>query len=265
MKAIILAAGEGKRLQPLTKDIPKCMVKLFGRSILEQQIKTLQDSNIKEIIVVTGYKNEKIQFSNIKKYTNRDFKSTNMLETLFCAKEELVNSVIISYGDIIYEKNVLDLLIKSEENFSVIIDKKWEEYWRIRMEDPINDVESLKIDSEGYITNIGERVNDSSEIQGQYIGLMKFQNEGLEILKRFYENSKKQAKKTGKNPLNPNIPFKKSYITDFIRGLIKAGHKIKSIPIENGWLELDTYKDFEIYTKMFEEKTISEIFEVKNE
>jgi len=263
LKAIILAAGEGKRLQPLTKDNPKCMVKLFGKSILEQQIKTFQDSGIKEIIVVTGYKKEKIKISNIKKYTNDDFETTNMLETLFCVKEELFDSVIISYGDIIYEKHVLDLLIKSEENFSVIIDKEWKKYWKIRMVDPINDVESLKIDLEGYITNIGESVDNINEIQGQYIGLMKFQNQGLSIMKKFYEDTKKNAEITGENSLNPKIPFKKSYITDFIRGLINSGQKIKSIPIENGWLELDTYKDFQIYTKMFDEKTISKIFEVK--
>jgi len=265
LKAIILAAGEGKRLQPLTKDIPKCLVKLFGKSMLERQIEIYKKSNINQIIIVSGYKRDKIQIPNIQEYNNKDFESTNMLETLFCAKNELIDSVIISYGDIIFEKNVLDLLIDSEENFSVVIDKKWERFWFARMNDPVKDAESLKLDSNGYIIDIGQPVNNIDEIEGQYIGLMKFQNEGLKIVKEFYEEMKFQAEKSGKNPLNQNIPFKKSYITDFIRGLINANHKIKAIPIENGWLELDTYKDYKIYNKMFEDGTISNFFKVKKE
>ena len=257
MKVIILAAGKGERLYPLTKDIPKCMVKLFGKSILERQIEVFKQSKINQIVIVTGYKREKIDISNIQEYYNKNYDSTNMLETLFCAKDELIESTVISYGDIIFGEKVLDPLIKSKENFSVVIDKNWKELWFARMDEPINDVESLKLDTNGYILDIGLPVKNIDEIEGQYIGLMKFQNEGLKIMKNFYEESKLQAEKTGKNPLNPNIPFKKSYITDFIRGLINAGHKIKAIPIENGWLELDTIQDYEIYTKMFEENMIS--------
>ena len=173
----------------------------------------------------------------------------------------LNGSVIISYGDIIFEKKILDSLINSKEDFSVIIDKKWKEYWFARMDEPIKDAESLKLDSNGYITNIGEPVKNIDEIEGQYIGLMKFQNEGLKIMKEFYNKMKNKAKESGNNPLNPNIPFKKSYMTDFIRGLIVDGHKIKAIPIENGWLELDTYQDYKIYERMFDEKTISRFYQ----
>jgi choline kinase len=257
MKIIILAAGEGKRLRHLTKDIPKCLVTLFGKSILQRQIEIYKKLNIKEIIIITGYKSDKIKIENIKKYYNKEYDSTNMLETLFCAENELEGCVIISYGDIIFEKENLEVLINSKEDISVVIDKKWKKYWFARMDDPIKDAESLKLDSDGYITNIGESVRNIDEIDGQYIGLMKFQNEGLKIMKEFYKKTKAQSEKTGINPLNPDIPFKKSYITDFIRGLIHEGYKIKAIPIENGWLELDTYQDYETYNKMFTEGTIS--------
>ena len=86
MKAIILAAGEGKRLRPLTNDRPKAMVKLFGMTLLERQINTFKNCGINDIIVVGGYKDEIINFPNIKKYKNVDYDSTNMVETLFCAK-----------------------------------------------------------------------------------------------------------------------------------------------------------------------------------
>ena len=104
MKSIILAAGEGKRLRPLTENIPKCMIKLFGKSLLEWQIDTLRSCNITDISVVTGYCSDVINIPNITYFRNEKYDSTNMVETLFCAKKKLFNSVIVSYGDIIYEK-----------------------------------------------------------------------------------------------------------------------------------------------------------------
>ena len=260
MKAIILAAGEGKRLRPLTNDIPKCLVNLFGKSLLERQIEILRKKNIENIIVISGYQKEKIKIKNIKEYHNKDYESTNMLETLFCAEKGFDESLIISYGDIIFEENILESLIESKEEFSVIVDLEWKKYWMIRMEDPTKDVESLKMNSKGFITDIGLPVKDVSEIQGQYIGLMKFQNEALEIIREFYKKCKEEAEKTGVNPLNPNIPFKKSYITDFIRGLISTGNSIKAIEVKNGWLEVDTFQDYITYEKMFKNGTISEFF-----
>ena len=88
MKAIILAAGEGKRLRPLTENIPKCMVKLFGKSILERQVNLFKNCGVNEICVVRGYNKEKINLSDLKYYFNKKFDITNMVETLFCAKDE---------------------------------------------------------------------------------------------------------------------------------------------------------------------------------
>ena len=70
--------------------------------------------------------------------------------------------------------------------------------------------------------------------------------------------------KNGKNPLNQNIPFEKSYMTDFLQGMIDYGYKIKAVPISSGWLELDSMDDYNIYNKKFEDKTISEFFSVNN-
>jgi choline kinase len=264
MKAIILVAGEGKRLHPLTKNIPKCMVDLFGMSLLERQIKIFKKCNIDDIIIVGGYLNESIQIPGIKKYQNDDYDSTNMLESLFCAKNEFDDSIIISYGDIIFEKKVLQSLLDSKNDYSIIIDKQWKELWLSRMENPIDDAESLKIDSNGFITDIGQKVNNVDEIEGQYIGLMKFHEQGLQFIQNFYEKIKNEFKITGKNPINPEISFEKSYLTDFIRGLINEGCKMKAVPIDNGWLELDTFNDFQIYNKMYENGSLNKFLNLEN-
>jgi L-glutamine-phosphate cytidylyltransferase len=257
MKAIILAAGEGKRLRPLTNDKPKCMVKLFDKSILETQIDIFHKCGITDISVVTGYKNELIKFPNITYFKNKNYSNTNMVETLFCAKEKLNEGVIISYGDIIFERNVLQKILNSKDDYSVVVDKNWEKYWKLRFDDPLNDAETLILDNNNYITEIGQKTIHLEKIESQYIGLIKFQNNAIDFVTNFYERMKKKSL-SGKNPLNPKISFEKSFMTDFLQSLIKENCKIKAISINNGWLELDSISDYNIYKKKIKDGTIRE-------
>ena len=250
MNVIILAAGQGKRLRPLTDDVPKCMIELFGKTILKHQLDVFQECGIENIQVVTGYKSELINYPDIECIKNTNFEKSNMMESLFCAREYFTDSTIISYGDIIYEKRVLQRLIDSEEDFSVIVDKNWEEYWSLRFEDPIQDLESMSINSDGYITSIGKKIDGLNDIQGQYIGLMKFQNDAISRIKEFYDKVRMLSLKN-KNPLNERLSFENSYMTDFLQGLIDEGNRLKSVEINSGWLELDNMDDFELYKKLY--------------
>ena len=262
MKGIILAAGEGKRLKHLTKNCPKSMVKLFGKSLLEHQIDVFRKCGIDDIIVVKGHKGEMINFSGIKYYENSNYKSTNMVETLFCALHELNGPTIISYGDIIFEKEVLEKLILSKNEISIVIDENWKEYWSIRMSDIKEDVESLKLNSEGSIIDIGQKVKDIEEIGGQYIGLMKFGQNGIQNLKEFYFLCKEKSK-NDKNPLNQGIQFEKSYMTDLLQGLIHTGCKLTAVPIHGGWLELDTIDDYNLYNNLEKENNIQKLISLE--
>ena len=263
MKVIILAAGEGTRLRPLTLNNPKCLVELFGKSILQWQIDIFNDFQIKNIIIVKGYLEKKINLPNITYYINEKFSTTNMIETLFSARNEMNESIIISYGDIIFEKNVLNELLTSQADISLVVDTNWLNYWKQRFKEPLDDAESLVIDDEGNISSIGQKIKKLDQAQAQYIGLMKFQGKGLEQLKSFYDQSKALSK-SGKNPLNPNLDFNKSYMTDLLQGMINNGIKIKAIHIKNSWLELDSYNDYLLYSQMYENKTLTEFFDVNN-
>ena len=145
---IILAAGKGTRLYPLTKKKPKCLIKYQGKSILDHQLENCKKMKIQKVFLVCGYKSGQIKKKNIIKIKNEKYKTTNMLYSLFKLKKffDGNNDLIISYGDIIYKNRVLKKLINSREQLSTVIDTDWYSYWKLRMENPLDDAESLKLD-----------------------------------------------------------------------------------------------------------------------
>ena len=176
MKAIILAAGQGTRLRPLTDDKPKCMVEFQGKPIIDHIIDNFKLCGIDDIVVVNGYKGnileQHLEGQNIKFIQNEKYDSTNMVHSLFCASSEFNDDLIISYSDIIYSPKILKKLIDSHHPISLAIDLKWRELWEIRMENIISDVETLKMTSKGTVSEIGQKPEVLSEIEGQYIGLI---------------------------------------------------------------------------------------------
>lgn len=162
-----------------------------------------------------------------------------MLYSLFKLKKlfDGNNDLIISYGDIIYKNGVLKKLINSKEQLSTVIDTDWYSYWKLRMENPLEDAESLKLSKEYYITDIGNKVKNLKDIKGQYIGLTKISKKiTKEILKVWVDMNKR----------NKANKIDNLYITDFLRILIKRKFKIKAIPVKRGWLEFDEPSDLKI-------------------
>ena len=102
---------------------------------------------------------------------------------------------------------------------------------------------------------------DAREIQGQYIGLMKFQNAAIPKIKSFYQKCKSIFETSNLNPLNSKTSFQNSYLTDFLQGLINEEMNLKAISIENGWLELDNINDYELYTNNKTQKQILELYD----
>ncbi|MFH1423808.1 MAG: sugar phosphate nucleotidyltransferase, partial [Candidatus Nealsonbacteria bacterium] len=103
-KAIIIAAGMGKRLNPLTGDIPKCLLKIGDKTIMERQLEALRLCGITDSTVIRGYQGNKINFAGIKYYENTNYQNNNILNSLFCAEPEMNGDFIASYSDILYDK-----------------------------------------------------------------------------------------------------------------------------------------------------------------
>lgn len=247
MKAIILAAGQGNRLRPLTDCKPKCMVEFKGRPLIDYILSTMSECGINDIIIVNGYKKEilleYLTGRKIKYYENKRFAVTNMVTTLFCAEKEMNEDIIISYSDIIYTKEVLQRLVENKDAVAVTVDKDWRRLWDIRNLDPLLDAETMKIDNEGYIVELGKKPKDCSAINGQYMGLIKISKESVDKIVKFYKSLDRKVLYDGK-------PFELMYMTSFIQSVIDELMPVKAVLVYSGWLEVDSYRDLEQYEKI---------------
>ena len=259
MRAVILAAGRGTRLAPITNDRPKCLVELGGSSLLDHQIATLKSLKITDITVIAGYRAECLSERSLRIVLNPDYATSNMVYTLFCANDLMVDDtdLLIAYGDIVYEPHVLQALMSCTAPMCVIVDREWRRYWELRMTDPLSDAETLKIDSRGMIKTLGKKPHSYDEIQGQYIGLIKVRRDHVIRFRQLYDAMDPDSIYDGKSR-------KQMYMTSFIQHAIDSGWQVQSVPIANGWLEVDTYAELKLYRQMHADGTLAKFFRFGN-
>ena len=108
MKAIILGAGCGSRLSKLTKNMPKNLLDINGKNILERQITIFQNNGINEIIVIVGQNKDKYNIPNVKYVEDKNFHKHEQLTSLMVAKNEIKDDVLISFADILIDQGLSD-------------------------------------------------------------------------------------------------------------------------------------------------------------
>lgn len=244
MKAIILAAGRGSRLREKTDTVPKCMVELWGKPLLIWQMKALREAGIKEIGVVTGYKAERIrqQIKEVRFFHNKDWEQTNMFASLLCANEWLeMESCIVSYSDIIYTKTAVASLLKLKSVIGLTYYTKFFELWKQRLENPLEDLESFQIDNKGKLLEIGHHVQTLDEIQGQYMGLIKFTPDGWKKTKKALQQ-------------NPPRPLDQIDMTSVLSHLITKDLAIQTTACDDFWIEVDSLEDLHLYESWKKER-----------
>lgn len=246
---IVLAAGQGTRLRPLTDDRPKCLVELAGRPLLARTIETARAAGVTDIVVIGGYRLERLADYGVRVISNPDFASTNMVRTLFCAESCFDDGFIMSYGDIVYTPDVLRQLLADPAPIAVAVDCGWRAYWEQRFDDPLGDAETLAMDGQRFITDIGQKATSLDAIQAQYIGLAAFRGMGVRRLVDAYRAAQLQERE-GHTPFGGPRSLDKLYMTDLLQGLISRGDKLKAVEIDRGWVEIDSPHDLEVAEKI---------------
>lgn len=246
-RVIILAAGMGSRLAPLTDNQPKCMVIMHGEPLLSWNLAAVRSLGIEDIVVVTGYKSERVTVENVQLINNPGFADTNMVYTLWCAQQLFGDEFIMIYGDIVYNPGVLKALLENTDDIAVVVDRKWRQYWEMRTEDILGDAESLQVDDDGKIVSIGQKTQNIDDIQGQYIGMVAFRGDGITAIEELVRREI-DANKAGASVVSSGKDFRRLYMTDLLQGLINTGQDVRPVWIDGGWLEVDTKEDLYLAT-----------------
>lgn len=239
IKAIIVAAGHDKRLEPFNEDLPKCMLEVKGKTILERQIENIRECGINDIIIIKGYRQELINIPNVKYYINNDFENTGIVSSLFFAREEMNSDFIFLYSDIIFDKRLLEKLLKNNAEVCLVADLDWKKRYKERVKCPTGEVELINV-TEDHITGIGKNI-DPKTAHGEFIGLAMFSKKGAHNLKECYKNALKQYKN---KKFHEASSIEKAYFTDMIQEIIDNDFQINHLDVYGDWMEIDTFEDY---------------------
>jgi choline kinase len=236
MRVIILAAGRGSRMKNLTEEVPKCLVKLKNKTLLDWQLLALREANLNKIAIVTGYKRESLIDRGLKEFHNPRWAETNMVTSLTYASEWLEREpCIVSYSDIFYDASAVSALSYCEADLAVTYDANWQELWERRFGDPLIDAETFRFKPDGTIAEIGQKPKTLDQIEGQYMGLLRITpNSWSEILRIRSEFTTSECDKM--------------HMTGTLQKVIEAGRiAVHALPYTGVWGEVDSEDDLAAY------------------
>jgi choline kinase len=242
VKAIIVAAGMGRRLQPYTDDRPKCMVPVAGRPILQRQVEALRAHGVSDILVIRGYLGDRITVPGLRFLENPRFRENNILASLLYAARELDEGFLFSYSDIVYHPDVVRTLITTPGEVALVVDRAWALAYDGRTEHPLGEAE-LAREEAGCIVRVGKRAVPAEEAAGEFIGLARFSAHAGRTLRETYE---RLAPGLAGKPFGDAPRFEVAYLTDMLNHLVQeSAFELRPAYIDGRWREIDTTQDLE--------------------
>lgn len=238
MKAIILAAGRGSRMKNLTDDKPKCLVEFRGRALIDWQLEALRGAGIVDIAIVTGYRYDQLAHRGLIEFHNPRWNETNMVGSLRCAISWLeTTECIVTYSDIYYSAEAVKSLMNCPADIATTYDPDWLGLWEKRFGNPLLDAETFRINSSGELLEIGGTPESIDEIEGQYMGLMKFKPAGwgavLAVLNDLVSSEQDRVDMTG-----------------IFQKVLEANNSpIIAVPYSGKWGEIDSESDLGVAEK----------------
>ncbi len=232
-RALILSAGQGRRLLPFTADRPKCLIELDGRTVLERQIDNLRAAGINHITVVTGYGAALVEQVLERRYGagtihtlfNPFFEVADNLASCWMARQAMVDTFIILNGDTLFDLPVLQRLLEAPPRpITLAIDCK-----------AIYDADDMKVCVEGdRLTKVGKTLPLDS-VDGESIGMMCFRPEGGELFRAALERAMRTPE-----------ALKRWYLS-MINEIAGSSGQVFVQSIEGlGWGELDFPADLDV-------------------
>ena len=228
------------RLRTLTNDKPKCMLKLFNETLIERQIKIFNNCNINDITIVTGYMSEMIDIPDVNYVKNKNYETTNINESLFCALEPSSSPILVTYSDIVFEQKIIQQMLEFTGGIGLAVNLNWKKCYQNRNMHPLSEAENVLVEN-GKILQIRKNISKSLENQqiGEFLGIMMLSSEHVKILLERYS----YLKKNHVGAFHNSSSLSNAYITDMLQEIINCGVTVNPVFTEGKWCEIDTPED----------------------
>ncbi|MCB9707335.1 MAG: isocitrate lyase/phosphoenolpyruvate mutase family protein [Myxococcales bacterium] len=247
--AVILDAGYEAELGTLIEDRPRAMLDIRGKTLLERQIEVLNSCSIKDIVVVRGYLKDRIDVPNIRTYDNDDYKDTGEAVSLFKADKELSKRVVVLYGDVLFERSVLEKLLRSPSDITIAVDRSVTE----RSDHSKRDLVSLDVpradkatdrfftsDAPSRVTQIGTSIQPD-KASGEFVGMMMLTEHGCRIFRESWHSA---LKKPAAKPYHEAERVQDAKLTDVLQDIVDQGGDVHAVDIYKGWTEIGSFDDY---------------------
>ena len=176
MRAVILAAGMGKRLAPMGWDQPKGLLRIGGRTLLDNNIESLLENEVRHVVAVVGYQREVIEAAirahpvDAAFVVNEDYAETNTIHSLWLARDYLDDEFLYFNADVFFDRRIVGLLLEYETSALAVEAKSCGE-----------EEVKVSVDAEGRIRRIGKAL-PPHECLGEFIGIARFMIGNIALL-----------------------------------------------------------------------------------
>ncbi|KYG11204.1 nucleotidyl transferase [Sorangium cellulosum] len=243
MKAVIIGAGRGSRLRHLTEELPKTLVPILGRPMLDSILDALAAGGFKrsDVVFVCGYKAEVIRaaYPDLTYVENRDWEQNNILLSLLCAREHLEGGFVSTYADIVYRPGIVADLVRSPHDIALACDTDWRRRYVNRSQHPETDAEKLRADGDR-VVEISRRI-PSEAATGEFIGVMKLSARGAARLLAAFDAARASFAELPE--FREGRTFRRAYLIDLLEEMIESGAALHKVDTHGGYMEIDTLED----------------------
>ncbi|MFF3378147.1 NTP transferase domain-containing protein [Streptomyces sp. NPDC002680] len=241
MHAVILAAGRGSRLGPLSDLRPKPLLPLAGLPLLTRLLTSLHAAGCTPVTLVTGYRADVLaaHAGGCRTVHNPRWEQTSIAASLLAAADAgaLDEDAIVTYGDIVAEPAVFTTLLAAPAaDVCLPVNTGWLPLWQARMDNPLDDAERLRLDAEGRLLAIGGTPAGLDEVHAQFMGIVRLSRAGAADLMSFYRRA-----------LSRDEAAARWDTTALLAAWLRAGGHAATVPVPGGWLEIDTPDDLAVY------------------
>jgi choline kinase len=252
-RAILIAAGRGKRLGAHTDEIPKCMVEVAGRPIFGWVWQALTAVGVNQLVVIRGYRPDVMETfitgvvggGNVTFVDNAEWQTNNVLLSLACARTHLDGPAYVLYSDIVFSPGVARAAAASTAEIGLVIDRDFRSIYVGRTEHPLDEGEVADLMPDGSVARVGKRALPPEDAIGEFIGLVRLGTRGMATVARTLDQLTHRFAGKDDAPFQRAARYRNAYLTDLLQDLIDAGIRVDPILIDGQWREIDTSQDLD--------------------